>query len=104
MAARQTLLRVALLLPAAAYLPQRHRMRPTTRRHNAWPEKPPAHRDAPRDARDDEWAALLQEARASGARLPVASLVDQFYAEIEAAGGQRWDTSSLIARLELFGR
>jgi 3-hydroxyisobutyrate dehydrogenase-like beta-hydroxyacid dehydrogenase len=46
----------------------------------------------------------LQEARASGARLPVASLVDQFYAEIEAAGGQRWDTSSVIARLDLFGR
>ena len=43
--------------------------RTATRRHNAWPEKPPAHRDAPRDARDDEWAALLQEARASDPRL-----------------------------------
>ena len=42
----------------------------------------------------------LEEARANGARLPAAALVDQFYAEIEAMGGGRWDTSSLIARLE----
>lgn len=42
----------------------------------------------------------LAEARRSGARLPVAALVDQFYAEVEAMGGKRWDTSSLIARLE----
>ena len=41
----------------------------------------------------------LEEARRNGARLPVASLVDQFYAEVEAMGGSRWDTSSLIARL-----
>lgn len=42
----------------------------------------------------------LQEARAAGAALPVAALVDQFYAEVVAMGGARWDTSSLIARLE----
>ncbi len=42
----------------------------------------------------------LDEARANGARLPVAALVDQFYADVQAMGGKRWDTSSLIARLE----
>ena len=42
----------------------------------------------------------LSEARNNGARLPVAALVDQFYAEVQAMGGKRWDTSSLIARLE----
>jgi 3-hydroxyisobutyrate dehydrogenase-like beta-hydroxyacid dehydrogenase len=41
----------------------------------------------------------LQEARNNGAELPVAALVDQFYADIEGMGGRRWDTSSLIARL-----
>ena len=41
----------------------------------------------------------LQEARRNGAELPVAALVDQFYADIEGMGGNRWDTSSLIARL-----
>ena len=41
----------------------------------------------------------LQEGRANGAELPVAALVDQFYAGVEAMGGKRWDTSSLIARL-----
>ncbi|MBV5258456.1 NAD(P)-dependent oxidoreductase [Synechococcus moorigangaii CMS01] len=41
----------------------------------------------------------LEESRANGARLPVTALVDQFYAEVEAMGGKRWDTSSLIARL-----
>src|SRR5690606_23451766 len=41
----------------------------------------------------------LQEARANGAELPVAALVDQFYADVVAMGGKRWDTSSLIARL-----
>jgi 3-hydroxyisobutyrate dehydrogenase-like beta-hydroxyacid dehydrogenase len=45
-------------------------------------------------------AIVLDEARANGARLPVAALVDQFYAEVQAMGGSRWDTSSLIARLE----
>ena len=41
----------------------------------------------------------LQEARRNGAELPVAALVDQFYADVEGMGGARWDTSSLIARL-----
>lgn len=43
---------------------------------------------------------LLAESRRNGARLPVTALVDQFYAEVEAMGGKRWDTSSLIARLQ----
>ena len=38
----------------------------------------------------------IAEARNNGARLPVAALVDQFYAQIQARGGQRWDTSSLM--------
>jgi 3-hydroxyisobutyrate dehydrogenase-like beta-hydroxyacid dehydrogenase len=42
---------------------------------------------------------VLDEARANGAQLPVAALVDQFYAEVQAMGGGRQDTSSLIARL-----
>lgn len=42
---------------------------------------------------------VLDEARRNGARLPVAALVDQFYADIQAQGGSRWDTSSLIRRL-----
>ncbi len=42
----------------------------------------------------------LSEARKNGASLPVAALVDQFYAEVQKMGGRRWDTSSLIARLE----
>jgi 3-hydroxyisobutyrate dehydrogenase len=42
----------------------------------------------------------LDEARKNGASLPVAALVDQFYAEVQKLGGRRWDTSSLIARLE----
>ncbi len=42
---------------------------------------------------------VLDEARRNGARLPVTSLVDQFYADVQAMGGQRWDTSSLIKRL-----
>ncbi len=41
----------------------------------------------------------LEEARANGARLPVAALVDQFYADVQAMGGSRQDTSSLIRRL-----
>ncbi len=45
-------------------------------------------------------ALCLEEARSNGATLPVVALVDQFYAEIQAMGGARWDTSSLIARLE----
>ena len=43
---------------------------------------------------------LLGEARKNGATLPVSALVDQFYAEVQKMGGRRWDTSSLIARLE----
>jgi 3-hydroxyisobutyrate dehydrogenase len=41
----------------------------------------------------------LEEARSNGARLPVTALVDQFYADLQAAGGSRFDTSSLIKRL-----
>jgi 3-hydroxyisobutyrate dehydrogenase-like beta-hydroxyacid dehydrogenase len=41
----------------------------------------------------------LGEARRNGASLPLTALVDQFYAEVQALGGSRWDTSSLIARL-----
>ena len=42
---------------------------------------------------------VLDEARRNGARIPVTALVDKFYADVQAAGGQRWDTSSLITRL-----
>jgi 3-hydroxyisobutyrate dehydrogenase len=42
----------------------------------------------------------LDEARKNGAQLPVTALVDQFYAEVQKMGGRRFDTSSLIARLE----
>jgi 3-hydroxyisobutyrate dehydrogenase len=42
----------------------------------------------------------LDEARGNGAKLPLTALVDQFYADVQAMGGKRWDTSSLIARLE----
>lgn len=41
----------------------------------------------------------LAEARENGSRLPVTALVDQFYADVQAMGGGRWDTSSLIRRL-----
>jgi 3-hydroxyisobutyrate dehydrogenase-like beta-hydroxyacid dehydrogenase len=43
---------------------------------------------------------VLDEAKTNGARLPVTALVDQFYADVQAMGGQRWDTSSLIRRLK----
>ncbi|MEZ5870416.1 MAG: NAD(P)-dependent oxidoreductase [Nitratireductor sp.] len=43
---------------------------------------------------------VLSEARTNGSRLPVTALVDQFYAEVQAMGGNRWDTSSLLARLK----
>jgi 3-hydroxyisobutyrate dehydrogenase-like beta-hydroxyacid dehydrogenase len=43
---------------------------------------------------------VLDEARRTGAQLPVTALVDQFYAEVQALGGARWDTSSLIRRLK----
>ena len=42
---------------------------------------------------------VLDEAKRNGARLPVTALVDQFYADVQHMGGQRWDTSSLIKRL-----
>ncbi|WP_417316645.1 NAD(P)-dependent oxidoreductase [Emcibacter sp.] len=42
---------------------------------------------------------VLDEARRNGASLPLTALVDQFYAEVQDMGGGRWDTSSLIARL-----
>ncbi len=46
----------------------------------------------------------LAEARRNGAQLPVTELVDRFYAEVQAMGGNRWDTSSLFARLEALRR
>jgi 3-hydroxyisobutyrate dehydrogenase len=45
-------------------------------------------------------AICLGEARKNGAHLPVAALVDQFYSEVQKMGGGRWDTSSLLARLD----
>jgi 3-hydroxyisobutyrate dehydrogenase len=42
----------------------------------------------------------IAESRRNGANLPVTALVDQFYSEVEKMGGKRWDTSSLLARLE----
>jgi 3-hydroxyisobutyrate dehydrogenase len=42
----------------------------------------------------------LTEAKRNGARLPVTALVDQFYSDVQAMGGKRWDTSSLIKRLK----
>ena len=42
----------------------------------------------------------LDEARRNGARLPLAALVDQFYAQVVARGGRRWDTSSLVQLLD----
>ena len=43
---------------------------------------------------------VLEEAKRNGARLPVTALVDQFYADVQHMGGNRWDTSSLIKRLK----
>lgn len=43
---------------------------------------------------------VLAEARENGSNLPVTALVDQFYAQVQAMGGNRWDTSSLLARLK----
>jgi 3-hydroxyisobutyrate dehydrogenase len=43
---------------------------------------------------------VLDEARANGAHLALTALVDQFYSEVQAMGGSRWDTSSLAARLQ----
>ena len=44
-------------------------------------------------------AICLEEAKRNGASLPVTAIVDGFYAEVQKMGGSRWDTSSLIARL-----
>jgi len=41
----------------------------------------------------------LDEARSNGATLPVAALVDQFYADVQAAGGSKQDTSALVRRI-----
>jgi 3-hydroxyisobutyrate dehydrogenase len=46
---------------------------------------------------------VLDEARRNGAKLPVTALVDQFYADVQAMGGGRWDTSSLFKRLRALG-
>ncbi|OYU46230.1 MAG: oxidoreductase [Burkholderiales bacterium PBB4] len=43
---------------------------------------------------------VLDEAKRNGSRLPITALIDQFYADVQAMGGQRWDTSSLIKRLK----
>lgn len=43
---------------------------------------------------------VLDEARRNGSRVPVTALVDQFYADVQRMGGNRWDTSSLIKRLK----
>jgi len=43
---------------------------------------------------------VLEEAKRNGSRMPVTALVDQFYADVQQMGGQRWDTSSLIKRLK----
>jgi 3-hydroxyisobutyrate dehydrogenase-like beta-hydroxyacid dehydrogenase len=45
-------------------------------------------------------AICLDEARKNGSQLPVAALVDQFYAEVQKVGGGRWDTSSLLKLLK----
>ena len=45
-------------------------------------------------------AICLDEAKRLGIGLPVTALIDQFYADVQAMGGKRWDTSSLLARLE----
>ena len=45
----------------------------------------------------------IEEARRNGASIPVTAMVDQYYADIQKMGGNRWDTSSLIARLKKFG-
>jgi 3-hydroxyisobutyrate dehydrogenase-like beta-hydroxyacid dehydrogenase len=42
---------------------------------------------------------VMDEAKRNGARLPVTALVDQFYADVQHMGGNRWDTSSLIRRI-----
>ena len=53
----------------------------------------------PGSADQKEWGICLDEARRTGATLALTAVVDQFYADVEAMGGKRWDTSSLVARL-----
>jgi 3-hydroxyisobutyrate dehydrogenase len=45
-------------------------------------------------------AICFEEAAANGAQLPVTRMIDTYYADVQALGGNRWDTSSLIARLD----
>jgi 3-hydroxyisobutyrate dehydrogenase len=45
----------------------------------------------------------LDEAGRNGASLPVTALVDQFYKDVQNMGGGRWDTCSLMARLDKLG-
>ena len=47
----------------------------------------------------EDLGIVLDEANRNGARLPTTALIDQFYSQVIARGGRRWDTSSLIARL-----
>jgi 3-hydroxyisobutyrate dehydrogenase len=42
---------------------------------------------------------VMDEAKRNGAQVPITALVDQFYADVQAMGGGRWDTSSLLRRL-----
>lgn len=49
-------------------------------------------------------AICLEEADAKGVSLPITALVDQFYADVQRMGGNRWDTSSLLARMEAVGK
>ncbi len=44
---------------------------------------------------------VLDEARRNGAQVPVTALVDSFYSDVQRSGGNRWDTSSLITRLQM---
>ena len=53
-----------------------------------------------REALRKDLGLVLDEAKHNGARLPVTALVDQFYSDVQAMGGRRWDTSSLIKRLK----
>jgi 3-hydroxyisobutyrate dehydrogenase len=45
---------------------------------------------------------VLDQAKDNGVSLPITALIDQFYSDVQAMGGNRWDTSSLLARLEKF--
>ncbi len=47
-------------------------------------------------------AICLKESNKLGASVPITALVDQFYAEVQQMGGEKWDTSSLLARLKKF--